>query len=252
MLQLEGRTALVTGAAQGNGAAIAEGLAAQGARVVLADLNLAAAEELAARISERGGTAIAEKLDVTDFDCALSLAQALAEKEWLVDLLVNNAGVCPRVAVDEPDFQRAWALTIDVNLNGMMNVTRAFLSHLESAKEEGTIVNVASIAAFVNTPSILAYPASKAGVRGLTRAMAGEFAAKGVRVNAIAPGQFNTPMLAASLADPKRRAQITSRILLKRVGEPEELVGPVVFLSSKQSSFVTGVTLPVDGGYLTS
>lgn len=252
MTQLNGRTALVTGAAQGNGAAIARGLATQGARVVLADINLAAAEMLAGQITEKGGTVRTAELDITDVHRATSLAQELAEDGWFIDLLVNNAGVCPREAVDSPDFHRAWALTIDVNLNGMMNVTHAFLAHLEAAEGRGTIVNVASIAAFVNTPSILAYSASKTGVRGLTRAMAGEFAPRRIRVNAIAPGQINTEMLAPSLADPERHAQITSRILLSRVGEPEELVGPIMFLSTDQSSFVTGVTLPVDGGFLTS
>ncbi len=248
MRMLEGRTALVTGAGRGNGAAIARGLADAGARVVLADLDLAATEAVAAEVGARARGA---QLDVTDAAQAEALAATLAADGWGIDLLVNNAGICPRVPVEAESFEQAWDLTLSVNLTGMMRVTRAFLPQLK-ALPGATVVNVSSIAAFVNAPSSLAYPASKAGVRGLTYAMAGEFAAWGIRVNAIAPGQFDTPMLAPSLADPERRRAIQARILLGRVGDPDELAGPVIFLSSVMSSFVTGVTLAVDGGFLTT
>lgn len=248
MQPLDGRTALVTGAGQGNGAAIAHGLAEAGARVVVTDMDIGSANATAQRLRDGGATAVAAGLDVTDRCAAQQLAAQLKADGWQIDLLVNNAGICPRVPVDSDDFDRAWDMTMNINLNGLMHVTRAFLPQLRAAK--GTVVNIASIAAFVAVRSTLAYSASKAGVRGLTLAMAQEFAADGIRVNAVAPGQVMTPMLAPSMANPERRKEIEARILLGRVAEPSELVGPVVFLSSAMSSFVTGVTLPVDGGYL--
>lgn len=248
MARLQNRTALVTGAGQGNGAAIAKGLAREGARIVVTDINAVAAENTAKSIHDAGGTAMAAALDVKDRSAVEALAERLFEDDWTVDLLVNNAGVCPRKEVSAPDFAQAWDFTMDVNLNGVMSVCRSFLPHLKQGG--GTIVNVASIAAYVSVPSTLAYMASKSGVKGLTQALAVELAPLGIRVNAIAPGQIATPMLQPSLDNPERRAQIESGIVLGRVGQPEELVGPVVFLSSDMSSFMTGITVPVDGGFL--
>lgn len=246
-MKLQNRTALVTGAGQGNGAAIALGLAAERARVVCTDINPQAAAETARQIVERGGASLSAELDVTQPHSANTVADDLAQRGWHVDLLVNNAGICPRKEIDSPDFPQIWDMTMNINLTGMMAVCRALLPHLE--RQGGTIVNIASIAAFVSVPSTLAYMASKSGVKGLTQALAVELAPRGIRVNAIAPGQIATPMLAPSLTNEVRRAQIEARILLNRVGQPEELVGPVVFLSSDMSSFVTGITMAVDGGF---
>lgn len=247
MGKLQNRTALVTGAGQGNGAAIAKGLAQEGARVVVTDVDVATAQATAKSINASHGTAIAEALNVTDHDAGMALAADLANRGWMIDLLVNNAGICPRKDVDDYDFASVWDVTMDVNLNGVMNVSRAFLTHLRETG--GVIVNVASIAAYVSVPSTLAYMASKSGVKGLTQALAVELAPMGIRVNAIAPGQIATPMLQPSLDNPERRAQIEAGIVLNRVGQPAELVGPVVFLASDMSSFVTGITMPVDGGF---
>ncbi|PHP66771.1 3-oxoacyl-ACP reductase [Zhengella mangrovi] len=247
MSSLSNRTALVTGAGQGNGAAIARGLAAEGARVIATDINSDAARATADAIVASGGEAKSALLDVTSDVEAARLADDLDASGWAVDLLVNNAGICPRQPLESEGFQRAWELTMNINLNGVMNVSRAFLPHLK--KKGGTIVNIASIAAFVSVPSTLAYMASKSGVKGLTQALAVELAPHGIRVNAIAPGQIATPMLQPSLDNEVRRRQIEAGIVLGRVGRPEELVGPAVFLSSEMSSFVTGVTLPVDGGF---
>ncbi|KQV41308.1 SDR family oxidoreductase [Rhizobium sp. Root1204] len=245
---LEGQTAFVTGAAQGNGAAIAKALARAGARVVISDITADRAKAQADLLLAEGYEALSVALDVRQRTDCIAVYKDVVKTCGDISILVNNAGICPRVPIDSDEFPRAWEDTVDINLGGIVNVTRAFLPSLRATR--GTVVNIASIAAFVAVRSTLAYTASKAGVRGLTQAMAQEFAADGIRVNAIAPGQILTPMLAPSLADPIRKKEIEARILMGRIGESEELGGPVVFLCSAMSSFVNGITLPVDGGYL--
>jgi len=245
---LTGRTALVTGAAQGNGAAIAAGLAAEGARVVATDLDAAGAERTAASIRQTGGEAWAFGLDVTDPGACAAVAAEVGRAAGQVSVLVNNAGVCPRHTIDSPDLHRAWNLALDVNLHGTLNVTLAFLPALRATT--GTIINIASIASFVSTATSVGYSTSKAAVRMLTQNLAQELAKDGVRVNAIAPGTFATAMTEATRHDPERSERFLDRIPMGRFGEPAEMVGPVVFLASAMSSYMTGSTLVVDGGYL--
>lgn len=245
---LPGRIALVTGAAQGNGAAIATGLAAEGARVVATDIDAAGAERTAAAIRETGGEAWAFRLDVTDPEACAAVAAETGRVAGQVSILVNNAGVCPRHTIDSPELHRAWNLALDVNLHGTLNVTLAFLPALRATK--GTIINIASIASFVSTATSVGYSTSKAAVRMLTQNLAQELAKDGVRVNAIAPGTFATAMTEATRHDPERSERFLARIPMGRFGEPAEMVGPVVFLASAMSSYMTGATLVVDGGYL--
>lgn len=245
---LSGQIALVTGAGQGNGAAMALGLAQQGAQVAVTDIDAALAAEAAARIVQAGGQATSYRLDVTDLGACRTLAAQLEAEMGDLSVLVNNAGVCPRHSVDDDALDRAWDAAMDINLRGTMNVTRAFLPALRRSK--GRVVNIASIASFVSTNTSVSYPVSKAGVRALTQALAQELAPNGVRVNAIAPGTFATRMTEATRLNPERSDRFLARIPMRRYGEPEELVGPVVFLSSNMSSYVTGSTLVVDGGYL--
>jgi NAD(P)-dependent dehydrogenase (short-subunit alcohol dehydrogenase family) len=245
---LSGRIALVTGAGQGNGAAIAAGLAAEGARVVATDLDAAGAERTAAAIRQTGGEAWAFGLDVTDPDACAAVAAEVAGAVGQVSILVNNAGVCPRHTIDSPDLHRAWNLALDVNLHGTLNVTLAFLPALRATK--GTIINIASIASFVSTATSVGYSTFKAAVRMLTQNLAQELAKDGVRVNAIAPGTFATAMTEATRHDPERSERFLARIPIGRFGEPAEMVGPVVFLASAMSSYMTGSTVVVDGGYL--
>jgi len=245
---LKGRIALVTGAAQGNGAAIAKGLAAQGARVVTTDIDGAGAERTAAEIRAHGGNACGFVLDVTDAAACTALAGEVARAAGPVSVLVNNAGVCPRHGIDSPDLRRAWNLALDVNLHGTLNVTLAFLPVIRESR--GVIINIASIAAFVSTATSIGYSTSKAALKMLTQNLAQELAKDGVRVNAIAPGTFATAMTVATREDPARREKFLARIPMGRFGEPDELVGPVVFLASDMSSYMTGSTVVVDGGYL--
>jgi len=245
---LEGRIALVTGAGQGNGAAISRGLAAEGARVIATDMNGEAAGRTAEEIRQRGGEAWSYTLNVTDADACQAVAREVGDSIGQVSILVNNAGICPRNTIDSPDVRRSWDAAMQVNLDGTLNVTLAFLGALRATK--GTVINMASIASFVSTSTSISYSTSKAAVRMLTQNLAQELAKDGVRVNAIAPGTFNTPMTDATRNNPERAERFLARIPLARFGEPEELIGPTVFLASNMSSYVTGTTLVVDGGYL--
>ena len=245
---LKGRLALVTGAGQGNGRAIALGLARAGARVVVTDLDGDTAAQTAELVREAGGAAWAFVLDVTAAGECMGLAGHVGAAIGTVDLLVNNAGIIIREGTASERAAENWRRTIDVNLNGTFNVTHAFLPALKASR--GTIVNIASIAAWAGQGGSLGYSPSKGGIKMFTQSLAAELAPAGVRVNALAPGVIETPMTAPTRADPARLQGFMSRIPMGRVGQPEELVGPVVFLSSELSSYVTGVTLPVDGGFL--
>lgn len=245
---LAGRLAFVTGAGQGNGRAIALGLARAGARVVATDIDADTAAETAALVRAEGGTAWSWALDVTRADDCHALAATVSATCGAVDLLVNNAGIILREGSSSPDAAANWKRTLDVNLNGCFNVTQAFLAAIKATR--GTIVNISSIAAFAGQGGSLGYSPSKAAIRLYTQSLAVELAPAGVRVNALAPGVIATPMTAPTRAAPERLASFMTRIPMGRVGEPDELVGPVLFLSSALSSYVTGATLPVDGGFL--
>ena len=243
---LAGRIALVTGAAQGNGAALALGLARAGAGVVATDL--AAPEATADAIRAAGGQAWALALDITQPAQCASVAAAAARLAGPVSLLVNNAGICPRPTIDSPDLMAQFDAAMDVNVRGALNVTLALLPALRATR--GAVVNIASIASFVSTGTSVAYPTSKAALRMLTQSLAQELAPDGIRVNAIAPGVIATPMTAATIANPAVAQRFLARVPLGRFGETADLVGPVVFLASDMAGYVTGATLPVDGGYL--
>ena len=245
---LAGRLALVTGAGRGNGRAIARGLARAGARVVATDLNGANADATAALVRAEGGHAWAWPLDVTDAGACQALAAQVAQVCGAVDLLVSNAGIIIRENSASPNAAENWRRTLDVNLHGTFHITQALRESLIATR--GTIVNIASIAAFAGQGGSLGYSPSKAAIKLYTQSLAVELAPFGVRVNALAPGVISTPMTEVTRAHPERLASFMTRIPMGRVGEADELVGPVVFLSSSLSSYVTGATLPVDGGFL--
>lgn len=245
---LKDRLALVTGAGQGNGAAIARGLAQAGAGVIVTDIDAETASRTAAEIERAGGRAWSYALDVTSPAACAALAQRTESEIGPVDLLVNNAGILIREGVDSPRAPDNLERTLKVNVQGAFHVTHAWLAQLRAKR--GTVVNVASIAAFSGGLGMVSYAPSKGAIKMLTQTLAGELAADGIRVNAIAPGVIATAMSEVTRQAPERLAKFMSRTPLARVAEPEELIGPVVFLSSEMSSYVTGVTLPVDGGYL--
>jgi NAD(P)-dependent dehydrogenase (short-subunit alcohol dehydrogenase family) len=245
---LLGRLALVTGAGRGNGAAIARGLAAAGAEVIVTDIDKDAARTIADSIVAEGGKARGFGLDVTDAESCRTLARDVALLVGPIRILVNNAGIFLRGNLVAADGRERWDRTMAVNVQGPFNVTMAFVDQLKLTK--GTIVNIASINSYVAAAGAGAYPVSKGALAQFTRALASELAPDGVRVNALAPGIIATAMTEPTRADPKRLEAYLAHVPMKRVGEPEELAGPVVFLCSDAASYITGAILPVDGGYL--
>lgn len=241
--------ALVTGAAQGNGAAIAKGLAASGAAVVLCDINLAAASDVSGQINAAGGRSVAIVLDVANRAQCVDVAAKARSEFGPISILINNAGIFRRASVDDEGFLDSASDQYRVNVEGSLNMAHALLPQLRET--HGRIVNVASIAAFIAyRRNVVGYAASKGAVVQMTKGLAADLSQDCIRVNAIAPGLISTPMTAASRSNPAVMEELFQHALVKRFAEPEELVGAALFLSSTLSSFVTGVTLPVDGGYL--
>ena len=242
---LDGRLALITGAGSGIGEAIAHAMTDAGARVVAVDIDGAAAERTVAAIG-RGALSFAH--DVTDRVGCDRLAVEVRERTGAISILVNNAGVIRRGTVTEPNTRADWDATLAVNLDGPYNMVTAFLDQLRETK--GSIINIGSIQSFVALPNSAAYTTSKGGVRMLTKALAIELSPLGIRVNAIGPGFTATPLNTRAREDPAYMANFTNRIPLGRIGTPEDIAGPAVFLASDMARYITGVTLPVDGGYL--
>jgi len=245
---LEGRLAFVTGAGQGIGRAIALGLSQAGARVIATDVNEATVAATADAIRAEGGTTWSFALDVTQPDACQAVAARVAAEIGRVDLLVNNAGIIIREGNDSPNAARNWQRTFDVNVNGTFNVIQALLPALRATR--GTIVNMASLTSFIAQTGVLGYSPSKGAIKMYTQTLAAELAKEGVRVNAIAPGLIATPINADARDNPEFLQSRLASTPMGRAGQPEDLVGPTVFLSSSMSEYVTGVTIAVDGGFL--
>jgi NAD(P)-dependent dehydrogenase (short-subunit alcohol dehydrogenase family) len=247
---IEGEVAVVTGAAQGNGLAIAHGLAAAGAAVAICDIDGDAAEQAAGRIRAGGARAFATVLDVSDAEAAARFAEEVERRLGQASILVNNAGIIRRTPIEAPSFDPDWSDIFRVNVDGVKTMVRALLPQLRATR--GRIVNLGSIMSISAGPGLSAYAASKGAVLQFTRALAHDLAPHGIRVNAIAPGVIATPMTKVTRETPEAIGRFMAHTPLGRVGEPEELVGPVLFLASEMSTYVTGTLLPVDGGYLAS
>jgi 2-deoxy-D-gluconate 3-dehydrogenase len=249
LFRLDNKVALVTGAASGLGAAIATALAQAGATVAVHG-NRRAATETAASI---GGNAAAFRADLSTTEGPNELFGQVMEKFGRVDILVNNAGTIIRHAAEEYPLED-WQTVLQVNLTSVFQLSqlaaRDMISRSAPGKNVGKIVNIASLLSFQGGIRVPAYAASKGGVAQLTKALANEWASKGVQVNAIAPGYFATTNTEALQADETRNRQILERIPAGRWGQPNDLAGAALYLSAPASDYVTGTVITVDGGWM--
>jgi NAD(P)-dependent dehydrogenase (short-subunit alcohol dehydrogenase family)/glyoxylase-like metal-dependent hydrolase (beta-lactamase superfamily II) len=248
--RLDGRVAIVTGAGRGIGAAIAARFAEEGARVVVAELDPARGEACAAQLGQHGHAAIAVQTNVGDPDSVQRMVEAAIAHFGLPDVLVNNAGVNVfHRPLDMPAAE--WERCFQVDLEGAWHCCRAVLPHL-LARGRGSIVNIASVHAFQIIPHSFPYPVAKHGLLGLTRALAIEYAARNIRVNAISPGYIETPVSAEhwnTFPDPQAERQRAYQMHPPgRIGTPDEVAWPAVFLASDEAGFINGANLVVDGG----
>lgn len=249
LFRLDGKTAVVTGASSGLGVVFARALAGAGASVVVSARRLDRLEKLAAEIERDGGRALAVACDVAVEDDVDALAAAAVDRFGRVDVLVANAGIAdPRPAEQEP--LQVWERVVGVNLTGVFLTNQRF-GALMLERGAGSIVNIASVLGVVGAGQIpqASYTASKGGVVNLTRELAAQWARRGVRVNAIGPGWFESEMTEEMFASDQGVRWIRRKTPMGRAGRGEELAGPVVFLASDASSYVTGQTLLVDGGW---
>jgi len=253
MFSLKDKVTIVTGAASGIGAAIAESFAGVGALVYVADCNEAGAATTVERIRQQSGQAKAAVADITqEADCQALAQRVLAENGNRCDVLVNNAGVghVGTILTTEPaDLERLW----QVNLRGAYFLSRALLPAM-IARRAGSIINLASVAGVMGMEARFAYTVTKHAVVGMTRAMAMDHGATGVRINCICPGRTQTPFVDARLKeypDPQEYLkQMVAPHALKRLAQPSEIAAAAVFLASDEAAFVTGSALVVDGGYM--
>jgi 3-oxoacyl-[acyl-carrier protein] reductase len=240
-MDFEGKTVLVTGSGRGIGRAIAEKFAAMKARVVISDLEQEQVEKVAGEI---GGETVGIKADVTSLSDVENLFEQARQKFGQVDIVVNNAGICRdtlMIRMDEKD----WDMVLDINLKGSFLVTKT-AAKIMMKQRYGRIINISSIVGIDGNAGQANYSASKAGLLGLTKSAAKELAARGITVNAVAPGFIATDMT-ASLPEQAKNAFL-DRVLIKRPGVPEDIASAVLFLASDEASYITGQVLAVDGG----
>ncbi len=245
LFRLDGRVALITGAASGLGAAIATAFAQAGAQVAVHGNRRPAIDTA----KEIGATAAAFQADLGDTGGAEKLFAEVKQRFGRIDILVNNAGTIHRDAAEQFKLED-WQRVLQVNLTSVFQLSQLVGRDLLARNSGGKIVNIASLLSFQGGIRVPAYSASKGGVAQLTKALANEWAAHNIQVNAIAPGYFATTNTEALQADPVRNRQILERIPAGRWGAPEDLAGAAVYLASAASNYVTGTVLTVDGGWM--
>jgi NAD(P)-dependent dehydrogenase (short-subunit alcohol dehydrogenase family) len=251
MSELAGKVAIVTGASAGIGRATAVSLAAEGARVVVADVDVARGEQVVADINDKGGTALFIRCDVTDDESVGALVTKTVERFGGLDVAFNNAGIEGAPAPTAECTPENWHRTLAVNLTGIWSCMRHEIPVM-LARGGGSIVNMSSVAGLVGFATIPAYTASKHGVVGLTKTAALEYAEHGIRVNAVCPGVIDTEMVERFTGgQSEAEAAMIATEPVGRMGHPEEIADAVVWLCSDHSSFVTGQAIAVDGGFTT-
>ncbi len=245
-MSLQGRIAVVTGAAQGIGRAIAESLAAAGADIVVADLDPGRSQETVAAVEKLGRQALTVKVNVADSNETKLLVEQVMKAWGKIDILVNNAGIT-RDGLLLRMKDEDWNLVMQVNLNGTFNCTKAVLQPM-TKQRYGRIVNIASIVGVMGNAGQANYAASKAAVIGFTKTVGREYASRNITVNAVAPGFIDTAMTHGLPADVKETLQ--KQIPLGRLGRPEDIAAAVRFLASEDAAYITGHVLHVNGGML--
>ena len=246
-MRLDGKVAMVTGAGSGIGQAIAVLFAKEGADIAVNDIDLPSAEATAARVRRIGRRAITVKADVANADDVGAMVSRTIEEFEGIHILVNNAGIPHHGPMIEEQTAEHWDRVVAVILRGTYLCSRRVGQWMMS-HGGGRIVNIASVSGLMGSPNLASYGAAKAGVINLTRSLAADWGKYKINVNAIAPGIIDTPLTRRTIAAWSTAEQIGQRIPLGRMGEPEEVADAALFLVSKESSYITGVTLPVDGG----
>ncbi len=250
MFRLDGKVALITGSTRGLGLAMAEAMLAAGAHVVLNGRSDDAVMAKVAELDLDGRSASGVAFDVADAGAASAAVDTVIERHGAIDILVNNAGVNHRAPIGEFGDDE-WRRVLSVNLDGPFSLARTAARHMTAAGY-GRIIMTVSIMGTVARPTIPAYVASKAGLTGLTKALAVELAPHGITVNGIGPGYVATEMNAALVDDPEFNRMVVSRTPVGRWGRPDEIAAAAVFLASDEASYITGQTLLVDGGMTTA
>lgn len=251
MFELKNKVAIITGARRGMGRTHAITLAEAGAKVVVSDISLEDCQEVVKEIEKEKGEALAVKCDVTKKEEVDEMVRETIERWGKIDILVNNAGIAefkPFLEMTEKD----WDKTLDINLKGYFLCAQAVAKEMVKQKS-GVIVNIASVAMGqqgIGFPDVVHYCASKGGIVGMTEALALELAPFNIRVNAVSPGIIETPMIDTVKKDPKTMKALLARIPMRRAGKAEEVSNLVLFLASEGSSYMTGATVVVDGGWL--
>ena len=250
-MDLKDKVVIITGARRGMGKSHALVLAKAGAKVVVSDISEEDCQKVVEEIEKNGGESLAVKCDVSKKEEVDSLVKKTIERFGKVDILVNNAGICqfkPFLELTEEEWDR----TLNINLKGYFLCAQAAAKEMVKQKS-GVIVNIASVASGqvgIGFPTLAHYCASKGGIIAMTEVLAVELAPFGIRVNAIAPGMIETPMIDPMKKDPKMMEAMLAKVPMQRVGKPEEVSNLVLFLASDQSSYITGSTVIIDGGWL--
>lgn len=235
---------IVTGAARGNGRAIAEGFVRYGSNVYFVDI-LDEVDKVVSSLGSKKAHSVV--CDITDITSLQRLINKVIEESSQIDVLVNNAGVS--IQNEDPYDEEVWKRTLEVNLNAVFRLSKTVAKVMIEQNRGGVIINITSLAAEFAFPDNPSYVASKGGLRLLGKAMARDLSKFNIRVNNVSPGYMITPMTYKSYSNPVLKEERNKRIMLRRWGEPEDLVGPCIFLASDASAYITGIDLPVDGGW---
>lgn len=246
LFDLTDKSTIITGGGSGIGRRTALAFAEYGAKLIIADIDQEAAYLVASEINAKGGRAIPHRVDVTQPREVQRMVDAAVDSFGRIDILFNNAGISIRGPAESFSIED-WNQVIAVNLTGMF-ICAQTVGKVMIKQRGGKIINTASVSAELGHPGNVAYAAAKHGVVGMTRVMAVEWAKYGVSVNCIGPGVIKTPLTMKALEDPKKYQELVSKVPMGRLGEPEDLIGAVIFLASQASNYMTGQTIYVEGG----